>query len=106
MRAVRAKVFLWPQILADVTGCEIKIPKVKEATALGAAMAAGVGAGIYKDMQSAAKTLVSWEKSYVPNMQNKAIYDRQKEQFQQAYSVQLALVDAGVTTSMWRAPGI
>jgi autoinducer 2 (AI-2) kinase len=101
-----SKGFLWPQILADVTGCEIKIPKVKEATALGAAMAAGVGAGIYKDMQSAAKTLVSWEKSYVPNMQNKAIYDRQKEQFQQAYSVQLALVDAGVTTSMWRAPGI
>ena len=37
---------LWCQILADVTGCTIKVPKVKEATALGAAMAAGVGAGV------------------------------------------------------------
>ncbi len=41
---------LWCQILADVTGCKIKVPKVTEATALGAAMAAGVGAGIYDSM--------------------------------------------------------
>ena len=27
---------LWCQILADVTGCKIKVPKVTEATALGA----------------------------------------------------------------------
>ena len=101
-----SKGILWPQILADVTGCEVKIPKVKEATALGTAIAAGVGAGVYKDIQSAAKTLVSWEKSYLPNMQSKAIYDEQKEKFEKAYAVQLGLVDAGVTTSMWRAPGI
>jgi len=38
---------LWCQILADVTGCKIKIPKVTEATALGAAISAGVGASVY-----------------------------------------------------------
>ncbi|MEK6658642.1 MAG: autoinducer-2 kinase, partial [Campylobacterota bacterium] len=66
---------LWSQIVADVTGCKVKIPKVTEATALGAAMAAGVGVGIYRDMASAAKELVVWDKTYEPNMENKKIYD-------------------------------
>jgi autoinducer 2 (AI-2) kinase len=49
---------LWCQILADVTGCKIKIPKVTEATALGASMSAGIGAGIYEEMQSPEDALV------------------------------------------------
>ena len=97
---------LWSQILADVTGCRVKIPKVTEATALGAAMAAGVGAGLYKDLASAAKKLVVWDKTYEPNMQNKKIYDEQTKKFQLAYKAQLKLVDEGVTTSMWTAPGL
>ena len=97
---------LWPQILADVTGCEVKIPKVKEATALGAAMAAGVGAGIYNDIATVAKELVSREKSYMPNPQNRAVYDDVTKKFLQAYKRQLELVDIGITASMWRAPGV
>ncbi len=97
---------LWSQILSDVTGCKVKIPKVTEATALGAAMAAGVGVGIYKDMISASKELVVWDKMYEPNRENKKIYDEQKQKFELAYKVQLALVDEGVTTSMWKAPGL
>ena len=97
---------LWAQILADVTGYEVKIPKVKEATALGAAMAAGVGAGVYENMQQAALELVSWEKSYKANLENKKIYDKLKIKWQEAYKAQLGLVDEGVTNSMWMAPGI
>ena len=97
---------LWAQILADVTGYRVKIPRVREATALGAAMAAGVGCGIYKDLATAARELVVWEKTYEPNFDNKKIYDRLKIKWQQAYEVQLKLVDDNITTSMWKAPGL
>ena len=97
---------LWSQIVADVTGYRVKIPRVTEATALGAAMAAGVGCGIYKDLASAAKELVVWDKTYEPNLENKKIYDKLKIKWQKAYEVQLKLVDDTITTSMWKAPGI
>ena len=44
-----AKGTLWPQILADTLGMPVRIPEVKESTALGAAIYAGVGAGIFDD---------------------------------------------------------
>ncbi|WP_419764510.1 MAG: autoinducer-2 kinase [Arcobacter sp.] len=97
---------LWPQILADVTGCKIKIPKVTEATALGAAMAAGVGAGIFTSLSQASKELVVWDKEYLPNIQNKKAYDEIKEKWIKIYEKQLELVDLELTNSMWKAPGV
>jgi autoinducer 2 (AI-2) kinase len=97
---------LWSQILADVTGCRVKIPKVTEATALGACISAGVGAGIYTSLVEAAKELVVWDKVYEPNMQNYEIYKEIKIKWQQAYEAQLKLVDDNITTSMWKAPGL
>ncbi len=97
---------LWCQILADVTGCKVEIPKVTEATALGAAMAAGVGAKIYDSLQTVAKELVVWEKEYLPNMQNYQEYKKIKQKWQEIYNEQLKLVDNGLTTSMWKAPGV
>ena len=97
---------LWSQTLADVTGCRVKIPKVTEATALGACIAAGVGAGIYPSLVEASKELVVWDKEYEPNMQNHKIYGEIKEKWLQAYEAQLELVDANITTSMWKAPGL
>ena len=97
---------LWCQILADVTGCKVKVPKVKEATALGAAMAAGVGAGIYDSIVSAAEALVEWDKEYLPNAENFSKYTAIKEQWQEVYANQLSLVDRGLTDSMWKAPGV
>jgi len=97
---------LWCQILADVTGCKIKVPKVTEATALGAAMAAGVGAGIYESIDSAAEALVVWNKEYLPDSENFSKYIAIKEQWQEVYENQLNLVDKGLTDSMWKAPGV
>jgi len=97
---------LWSQILADVPGYRVKIPKVTEATALGAAMAAGVGCGVYKNLVEAARELVVWDKTYEPNLENKKIYDEIKIKFQKAYEAQLKLVDENITTSMWKAPGL
>ena len=97
---------LWCQILADVTGYRVKVPVVKEATALGTAMAASVGCGIYSSLEEAAQKLVEWDKVYEPNMENKILYNAIKLKWQRAYEVQLKLVDENITTSMWKAPGL
>jgi len=97
---------LWCQILADVTGCIIKVPKVKEATALGAAMAAGVGAGMHESIEKAAEALVLWEKVYTPNSKNFDQYNAIKKNWEEVYENQLTLVARGLTDSMWKAPGV
>ncbi|WP_223292912.1 MULTISPECIES: autoinducer-2 kinase [Shewanella] len=101
-----SKGFLWPQILADVTGRKVKIPQVKEATSLGCAMAAGVGIGVYASIKSAADSIVCWEKEYLPNMDNYQHYQALKERWILVYEQQLKLVDKGLTHSMWQAPGL
>ena len=101
-----SKGMLWCQILADVTGCKIKVPKVTEATALGAAMAAGVGAGVYESISAAVEELVEWNREYLPNAENFHTYSKIKEQWQEVYANQLSLVDRGLTKSMWKAPGV
>ena len=97
---------LWSQILADVTGKEVKIPNVNEATSLGGAFACGVATGEYSSIAEVAKRLVKWEKAYEPNQENRAKYQEVSEKWKAAYAAQLKLVDEGVTTSMWKAPGL
>jgi len=97
---------LWAQILADVTGLKVKVPLVTEATALGAAFAAGVGAGIYTSIEEAATRLVSFVSEYEPNMQHHNKYKEQALVWGKAYEAQMKLVDDCVTTPMWKAPGL
>ncbi|MDX9742935.1 MAG: autoinducer-2 kinase [Arcobacteraceae bacterium] len=97
---------LWCQILADVTGCTIKIPKITEATALGVCMCAGVGAGIFSSLKVASKELVIFEKEYYPNMENHIVYEEIEVKWIKLYEEQLKLVDMGLTESMWKAPGL
>jgi len=49
---------LWLDIIADVTGLVLRVPRVLEAGALGAAILAGVGVGIYRSTEEAAGKLV------------------------------------------------
>ncbi len=67
---------------------------------------AGVGAGIYNDIEEVAKQLVQWERTVEPNRENFVKYQEIKEQWQEIYAAQLDLVDRGLLTSMWKAPGI
>ncbi len=96
---------LWPQIVADVLQVPLKIPVVKEATALGAAIVAGVGVGLYPDAARAATALVRYERVVEPRRENREVYEEAYQRWREAYPVQLELADRGVTTSMWRAPG-
>ncbi len=96
---------LWCQILADVLQIPVHTPVVKEATALGAAICAGVGIGLYEGFDSAVNQLVRKDKSYRPNPKNASVYNELYERWLAAYPAQLSLADQGITTSMWRAPG-
>ena len=97
---------LWCQILSDVTGCRVKVPRVTEATALGAAMCAGVGAGVYVSLVEAADELVRWDREYAPNQSAYEEYARIQQRWIEVYASELKLVDRGLTRSMWKAPGV
>lgn len=97
---------LWTQILADVTQKEIRIPKVNEATALGGAFACGVATGEYDSISQAAKALIKWDRTYSPDSNKASLYQDVASKWKEAYASSLALVDKGVTTSMWKAPGL
>lgn len=57
------------QILADITGCDIVRPSMCETSALGAAMVAGCGAGIwrYEDMLASSNTAYEYSSSLNQN---------------------------------------
>lgn len=97
---------LWSQILADVTQKEIRIPRINEATALGGAFACGVATGEYDSIAQASKVFIQWDKSYIPNIDNKELYQDVGAKWKEAYTSSLQLVDKGITTSMWKAPGL
>lgn len=97
---------LWSQILADAAGITVKVPVVKEATALGCAIAAGVGAGVWSSMAETGERLVRWEREHVPDGEKHALYLESRQKWQAVYHEQLGLVDHGLTTSLWKAPGL
>jgi xylulokinase len=45
---------LWRRILADVLGAEVAVPEAEEGAALGAALLAGVGAGVWSSVEETA----------------------------------------------------
>ena len=101
-----SKSSLWSQIMADVLGMPVDVPVVKEATALGAALLAGKGIGLYPDSKDAALRLGKLEKTFYPDRANREIYERSYENWKAAYAPQLLLSDQKITKHMWSAPGL
>ena len=101
-----AKSGLWARILADVLGISVRTPVVKEATALGAAIIAGFGVGLFRDIKESARKLVKMECEFTPNPENHGIYAAAYQSWQKAYAAHLKLSDEGITKYMWRAPGL
>lgn len=97
---------LWAQIVADVTGKRVKVPEVKEATALGAAVMAGYGIGIYPSISEGAEHVVKWDRTFEPNPDNADVYEELYKTWRTVYKQEFALSEEGVTKSMWRAPGL
>lgn len=77
---------LWRQIMADIYGVPVSRPALlEEATSLGAAIAGGVGVGIFSDF-SVAERLVTTVETCKPVAEHKQAYDRLYELFNRAYA--------------------
>lgn len=96
---------VWAQIVADVLGMPLKIPSVVEATSHGTAACAASGAGLFESPARAAEAWVSWDRTVEPSMERHAEYAEVKDRWRHAYAVQHQLMEDGVTTPMWQAPG-
>ena len=83
----------------------MKVPVVKESTALGAAICAGVGVGLFSNIQDTSESLVQWEKIFEPNSMNHVQYQKLYKQWRETYDRCLRMVDDGLVTPMWRAAG-
>ncbi|WP_205136354.1 autoinducer-2 kinase [Virgibacillus halotolerans] len=97
---------LWCQIVSDVLNKPVKVPVVKESTALGAAICAGIGAKVYKDFNDAISKVVRFEKDFKPIEENRSDYDKYYNKWKNIYQEQLSISDNGLTEHMWIAPGL
>jgi xylulokinase len=76
----------WMQILADVTGRKVEtVCDPQEAGAVGAALVAAVGLGIYPDFESLRK-VVKIEAAFEPQSENAEVYDSLFHSYQEVYS--------------------
>lgn len=65
---------LWRQMLADVYDCPVMTVANQEGPALGAAILAGVGAGLYPDVKSACDTIIKVTTTQEPIAENTKQY--------------------------------
>ncbi|MEK3643977.1 FGGY-family carbohydrate kinase [Aeribacillus sp. FSL M8-0235] len=80
-----AKSRIWRQMLADLFGVTIRIPKIlDETTSMGAAVAGGVGVGLLKDLTAAKAWCVEAE-SFEPDQHNHQSYQTALKAFEQVY---------------------
>ncbi len=100
-----AKGSLWPQIVADVLGLPVRVPTVKESTALGAALYAGLGAGLYRDLGEVVEALVRFERTFEPQPAACATYDTAFEGWRALYPRILELSETGLLRPMWWPAG-
>ncbi len=100
-----AKGSLWPRIVADVLAMPVRIPEVKESTALGAAMFAGVGAGLYRDIQEVAGQVVRFERTVEPDPEATRAYDETFHRWSEVYPRVLGLSESGLLRPMWWPAG-
>jgi autoinducer 2 (AI-2) kinase len=100
-----AKGRLWPQIIADALGVPVEIPVVKESTSLGAAICAGVGAGLFADAAETGARLLVIERTYEPDPDAAERYAALYEQWLELYRRSLELSEAGLARPLWRAAG-
>jgi autoinducer 2 (AI-2) kinase len=100
-----AKGALWPQIIADVLAVPVHVPAVTESSALGAAICAGTGVGLYSSLSELESDLRPRSRTYLPQIAAVAAYDERYGTWQQVYARMLALCDDGLLSPLWRAAG-
>lgn len=78
---------VWMQIFADVLGVTVEVPEAKELGAKGAAMAAGVGIGLFADFRDAGSRFARVDRVFTPSEENHRYYEKK-------YALYRKLIDA------------
>lgn len=89
---------IWRQMLADMYDCNVMTVSATEGPALGVAILAGVGAGIYDSVEAACDKMIHTDKECAPIAENtvkyneyhkiyKALYDCLKDQYKSLASI-------------------
>jgi xylulokinase len=90
---------VWNRIMADVFGLPVaRLALLEEATSMGAAVAGGVGVGLWKDF-SQVDAMVRVAQVTAPDPERHALYSELYEAFNQTYS---ALDGAGIFRTLAR----
>ncbi len=76
---------LWRQILADVLGAELVTVNTTEGAAYGSALLAGVGAGLWPDVDAACQATVRLTGATVPQPGEQAAYEKYYALYRQLY---------------------
>ncbi len=66
---------VWPQMFADILGIPVSLARCVESGALGAAIAAGVGAGIFPSLPEAVRAMTGERARFAPDQGMAAFYD-------------------------------
>lgn len=82
-----AKSEMWCQMFADVLNKPVELTEVSELGALGAAMCAGIGAGLFTDCGEAVSKCVKITKTYIPDTARVLAYEEVFKTWQRCYSV-------------------
>ena len=82
-----AKSPLWRQILADVCGVDLVTVEAGEGAALGAALLAGVGAGVWPTAAEACGAAVELGEQTSPDPESRELYEPLYERFRRHYPV-------------------
>jgi xylulokinase len=77
---------LWRQMQADVFGTEIATINSSEGPALGVALLAGVGTGVYKSVNEACENVIEVKTKQAANMELNAKYNKYYGIYKQLYS--------------------
>ena len=73
----------WVQICADILGRPFVRPQVTEAGALGAAIIAGVGSGVFPSFAAGVQAMVRLERTFEPDAPRQQMYAARFEEYRQ-----------------------
>lgn len=96
---------LWPQIMADVLAVPVHVPVVTESSGLGAALCAGVGAGVYSGFGDLRASLRARAATFEPDPAAAAVYDERYLAWREIYRRMLEMSEDRLLNPLWRAAG-
>ena len=100
-----AKGRLWPRVMADVLGVSVQVPVITESSALGAAICAGVGAGVFGNLEELRPSLRNMAAAIEPDPAAVDAYDERYEAWGKIYSRMLDICADGLLNPLWQAAG-